>query len=166
MKTNSYKSAHGFTLIEMLVIFVLIAILCGLLIPKYLQMRTQSNIQIAQQQVDTVQKAALSWLASYPSVAAAQTAYGGGAYPSATAWSGIINYLDPGFVITVSSDKTYFTTQQMVQIPGAPTTSQTTSYAVPLPTVADAGLATAVGVIYWPTSAQPTGQPVGVLFHP
>jgi|GEM_PF-2190793 prepilin-type N-terminal cleavage/methylation domain-containing protein len=137
MKTP-YKNSGAFSLIEILVALSILAIIAGLLVPKYMQISRAANIQVAAQQVDTVRKAVLAWLAAQSSVSAGSTAYdngGSGAtagYPSGSgsvsagftgAWSQIVSYLDSNFVsqlkvVSAANNVIYFTTPQMQAITG------------------------------------------------
>jgi type II secretory pathway pseudopilin PulG len=185
MKKYLTKPPFGFSLLELLIVFVLIAILCGLLVPRFLQMQRQANIQIAQQQVDTVQKAVLAWMVAQPSVAAASSIYGNTPLPSSTAWSGIMNYLDPAFAASIvpqyingNAQVGSFSTPQMQQITGKTAAAAQSVHFCGTSTEAVGPTTTGPvtsGTIFWmldiptpngPITTRESCQPIGLLFVP
>lgn len=150
----------GFSLIEMLVAITILAILLALIVPGYLRLRRTTNVQIAQQQAATVQRAIQSWLASFPTLDAADAAFGRGDIMSTTrdVFTGvgnsnsIANYLDSKFMSDIFVGYGLcFTTQAMRDIQGnfsTPTsiTIMGTSYSIPaISTPPSTGYA----IIFW-----------------
>lgn len=54
---QSRKTAHGFTLLELLVVIVIIGMLAGLVAPRYFDQLAKSNTKIARAQIDSLEKA-------------------------------------------------------------------------------------------------------------
>jgi len=182
---RNHKQSSAFSLIEILVALSILSVLAAILVPQYLALRKQSNLGVAQQQVDTVHKAVLAWLAAQPSVSAGNLAYDGWTttntgttgYASGSAWAQIsANYLDQNFAsqltVKTNNNVTYFTTPQMTDL-----TSGTTAASIPSSLPAGSPSASTVigamappsacGVIYWLRDSQSrlTGQPVGILYY-
>lgn len=54
---QSRKTTHGFTLLELLVVIVIIGMLAGLVAPRYFDQLAKSNTKIARAQIDSLEKA-------------------------------------------------------------------------------------------------------------
>jgi type II secretory pathway pseudopilin PulG len=174
-------SSKAFSLIELLITFVLIALIIAFIVPQYINIQRNANIQIAQQQVDAMRKAILAWSAAQPSLSAVDSAYGNNSSMSTAAWNAIgSSYLDPSFVsrinvVTSGGTVSYFTTNEMNAITGGIFQAQTytangITSMIPLPSSSptSGGQTTAFGVIFWPTGSagRRTSQPTVVLFVP
>ena len=177
-------SSKAFSLIELLVAFALLAIIAGLILPRYVNLQRATNIQIAQQQVDAVKKALYAWMGSQPSLDAVNTAYGNNTAIDGTTLTSIIqNYADPSFasrIAATGSPVKYFTTTEMQNITGnKAATSATVNFNGKTVTFNvsggqmqypkdSSGKYIAYGMIYWPTdsASRRFSQPAVVLFVP
>jgi general secretion pathway protein G len=54
---STRPAAHGFTLLELLVVMVIIGLLAGLVAPRYFDQVGKSNIKVARAQMDSLEKA-------------------------------------------------------------------------------------------------------------
>jgi prepilin-type N-terminal cleavage/methylation domain-containing protein len=170
------KFNYGFSLIEMLVAISILAIVIGLVVPQYVNIKRNSSIQIAQQQCDAVRKGILNWMAAKSSVAEGISSYGASSDKIAAAiFTNTIatDFLDSSLSgsLTINGDPVnyFYTTNVMSNITGStvPTTS-TPSSTVPVPNPFPKinGDYVACGVIHWPTANRTSTQPTVVLFVP
>jgi prepilin-type N-terminal cleavage/methylation domain-containing protein len=168
------KFNRGFSLIEILVAISILAIVLGIVVPKYVNIKRNASIQIAQQQCDAVRKGILNWMAAKSSVAEGISSYGATEKITAATLNTIMNsYLDStlanSMVLSGDDPVTYFYTNNVMSNitgSGQPATS-TPASAVPVPTLPQiSGDKIACGVIYWPTANRTATQPIVVLFVP
>jgi len=170
----------AFSLVALLVAFGILAIIVAVVVPRYTGMQYGTNLRVAEQQVDAVRKAVLSWSSSQPSLSEVSKAYGTTTEISEDAWNIITSeYLDPSFssrinAVRSSGTVTFFTTNEMSNVTGnaEPTDQKYNNAAINVPAVSSPPMVnrkyTAYGVIYWPTSTatRRSSTPAVVLFAP
>lgn len=180
MKTHyrTQSSQRAFTLIELLVAFMILAIISALVIPRYIGLQRASNIQIATQQADAIQKGVMAWIGSQPSMSDAEAAWGNQTYMSVAAFDQMAStYLDPGFAQrltrTASANTVaYITTPEMINVKGpVPASNQSISFGpfsapVGATSAQDGGKYVASAVVAWPQLNRRNTQPRVVLFVP
>lgn len=174
----------AFSLVELLVTFALLAVVVTLVVPRYLGLQRGTNLQVAQQQVDSVRKAVATWAANQSSLSALSNLYGSSNTNidlDAFRQFVVAQYLDPSFAARINvvagsnSTLAYFTTAEMTNVTGTAAATdqpygntgiQVTAASSP-PKDAN-GRFTAYGVVYWPTDVanRRTYQPAVVLFIP
>lgn len=175
--------SRAFSLIEVLVAFVILALLMAFLVPQYLKLQRQANIQIALQQCDAMHRGILAWSTAQNGINAFLTGYDPAATPdsngriSSNAFNAVQStYIDSNLAQSITyppgSYVTYFQTPVMQSI--TPTASPPTWTQTPLVAGAPATPSSlpspvaAFAVVYWTTNLadRSSSQPSVILFTP
>ena len=160
---------RAFTLAEILVTLALLAIIAGVIFPRFINVKNQANQGVAQDQCVTFRSAIQGWLSSYNTIAQASTAWGNSVDMTAATYILVNPFLDNNFKtladiqVTANAGGTVaYTTAQMRQIKGNVFSAVNGYTAVP-------GLTTAHMRVCWPndaTGARQSTEPTVLFFTP
>lgn len=150
MRIFHHNVPKAFSLVELLITFVLLALMGALLVPQYLKLQRQTNVQIAAQQCDNLHKAILSWMNSYPDVQTISTRYDYFQNPPS-------GFICPGyFCSTINGVASYLDPSLTPIIPTTITTTPRTGNLVAV--LSGSGLNQYVSCFYTPVMEQITGS--------
>jgi type II secretion system protein G len=96
---NLYRKEKGFTLVELMVVIIILAVLTGIAIPSYMALRNRARTAAAQSEMKNIATALEVYMAdreSYPAVATWNTDLEAGNYmnpvPTTDPWSVVNGY--------------------------------------------------------------------------
>jgi prepilin-type N-terminal cleavage/methylation domain-containing protein len=164
---------RAFSLIELLIALVILAVLIGIITPRLLLIQRSAKLETASQQARVIQAAVIAWQGSFATLADVDTAFETGTDLPSDRLSNVDDYIDSNFLAsaglsaTTVSGTTYYSTGIMRELTGTAPSSITVTIGGQSYTVPPAnGVNHAHMRIYWPNVNRRLTQPLVIFFTP